>query len=152
MKALEETVRHVRRDIETVDEPPLGKEMTRPADRLRKLIDFCSYHVPNRNWPQALTWREDGMLLLRRRLLKTSGSAAITIAAGARAPHAATNTAGGEPGSWEWVRGPFDLLSPDTVHMSAMLISSHPRPVREAIETHRCGLDMDPVRYLERHN
>src|SRR5690606_31325659 len=42
--------------------------------------------------------------------------------------------------------------SPGTVHMSAMLIASHPKPVREAIERHRRGLDTDPVRYLERNN
>jgi isopenicillin-N epimerase len=54
-------------------------------------------------------------------------------------------------GRWQDVRAAFDL-SPDTIHMSAMLISSHPRPVREAIERHRRGLDRDPVAYLEEHN
>jgi isopenicillin-N epimerase len=52
---------------------------------------------------------------------------------------------------WEEVRAAFDL-SPDTIHMSAMLISSHPRPVREAIERHRRALDRDPVTYLESNN
>jgi hypothetical protein len=57
----------------------------------------------------------------------------------------------GDAGSWEWLRGLFDL-SPDTVHMSSMLLASHPRPVREAIEEHRRALDADPVRYLARNN
>ncbi|GGB61912.1 class V aminotransferase [Blastomonas aquatica] len=52
---------------------------------------------------------------------------------------------------WEDVRAQFDL-SEDTIHMSAMLISSHPKPVREAIERHRKGLDRDPVTYLEANN
>jgi isopenicillin-N epimerase len=49
--------------------------------------------------------------------------------------------------TWEDVRDLFDL-SPDKVHMSAMLITSHPRQVCEAIERHRAGLDRDPVDYL----
>lgn len=51
---------------------------------------------------------------------------------------------------WEGVRALFDL-SPDRVHMSAMLIAAHPRPVREAIERHRQAMDRDPVEYLERN-
>jgi selenocysteine lyase/cysteine desulfurase len=43
-------------------------------------------------------------------------------------------------------------LSPDHIHMSAMLISSHPAIVREAIARHRDGLDADPAVYLERNN
>jgi isopenicillin-N epimerase len=54
-------------------------------------------------------------------------------------------------GDWREVRSQFDLSS-DTIHMSAMLISSHPRPVREAIERHRRELDRNPVTYLEANN
>lgn len=54
-------------------------------------------------------------------------------------------------GDWQNVRSQFELSS-DTIHMSAMLIASHPRPVREAIERHRRGLDRDPVTYLEANN
>jgi selenocysteine lyase/cysteine desulfurase len=36
--------------------------------------------------------------------------------------------------------------------MSAMLITSHPAPVREAIEEHRRRLDADPIEYLEKNN
>ncbi|MCT7378402.1 aminotransferase class V-fold PLP-dependent enzyme [Chelativorans salis] len=89
------------------------------------------------------------MSLSRRAILKASGVAAVTVASGARVPEAVAQ--GGDPGSWEWLRGLFDL-SPDTVHMSSMLLASHPRPVREAIEEHRRALDADPVRYLARND
>ncbi|MEH6663941.1 MAG: aminotransferase class V-fold PLP-dependent enzyme [Brevundimonas sp.] len=56
----------------------------------------------------------------------------------------------GEDG-WERIRDLF-ALSPGTVHMSAMLIASHPAPVREAIEQYRQALDADPVTYLEGNN
>lgn len=100
----------------------------------------------------------------RRDVLKYSGGAALSLLAvqGCREePRAAAG--GSEVGSfavrpdetggdrWNAVRAVFDL-SPDAVHMSAMLIASHPRAVREAIETHRREMDANPVEYLERHN
>lgn len=51
---------------------------------------------------------------------------------------------------WQSVRALFELTE-DKVHMSAMLLSSHPRPVREAIARHRQALDQDTVAYLEAH-
>ena len=39
------------------------------------------------------------------------------------------------------------LLSRDYIHMALMLLTSHPRPVREAIDRHRRGLDDNPVSY-----
>jgi isopenicillin-N epimerase len=48
---------------------------------------------------------------------------------------------------WERVRSQF-ALSDDVIHMSAMLVASHPRPVREAIDRHRRALDRDPTDYL----
>lgn len=49
---------------------------------------------------------------------------------------------------WDDVRAQF-RLSPDIIDLSALYISSHPRPVREAIERHRRGLDENPTVYLE---
>jgi isopenicillin-N epimerase len=46
--------------------------------------------------------------------------------------------------SWQDVRAAFDL-SAERIHMSALLVSSHPRPVRDAIERYRRELDADPV-------
>ncbi len=48
---------------------------------------------------------------------------------------------------WDDVRSLFDL-DPSLVHLGGLFIASHPRPVREAIERHRSGLDRDPVGYL----
>jgi isopenicillin-N epimerase len=52
---------------------------------------------------------------------------------------------------WAEVRDQFDL-SPEFIHMSALLLSSHPRPVREAIDRHRRELDRNPVTYLQDRN
>jgi len=51
---------------------------------------------------------------------------------------------------WDSIRSDFNLDT-DFIHMSAMLLASHPAPVRNAIEEHRNGLDRNPVIYLEEH-
>ena len=50
-------------------------------------------------------------------------------------------------GDWRAVRDQFELRR-DRIHMAGFLLASHPRPVRDAIETHRRGLDEDPAEYL----
>src|SRR5258708_505026 len=40
-------------------------------------------------------------------------------------------------------------LARDRIHMTGLLLASHPAPVSEAIERHRRGFDEDPVTYLE---
>ncbi len=62
--------------------------------------------------------------------------------AGAAAPTPATLQ------DWDTVRGLFEL-SPDWVHASLFLLSSHPRPVREAMEKMRRALDANPADMLE---
>ncbi|MFO0775002.1 MAG: aminotransferase class V-fold PLP-dependent enzyme [Nitrospiraceae bacterium] len=47
---------------------------------------------------------------------------------------------------WPAVRNAF-LLDRRKIHMAGFLLSSHPTPVREAIERHRRGLDEDPAGY-----
>jgi isopenicillin-N epimerase len=42
-------------------------------------------------------------------------------------------------------------LSPDYIHLSALYIASHPKPVRDAIEEYR-RLDVEPVAYLNQQN
>jgi selenocysteine lyase/cysteine desulfurase len=49
--------------------------------------------------------------------------------------------------SWAEVRGLFEL-DPEVAHLSAFILAPHPRPVREAIERHRRGLDRDPSGYM----
>src|SRR6266550_9126760 len=52
---------------------------------------------------------------------------------------------------WRAVRGEFNL-SRDYIHLTGFLLASHPRPVREAIETHRRGLDENPANYLHENS
>src|SRR5690606_17412931 len=86
-------------------------------------------------------------LMDRRELLKWS---ALTAAAAPFLPgpaRAQLSAPGLTLSGWESVRQQF-RLSEDYVHMSAMLLASHPAPVREAIERHRDGLDADTVAYI----
>jgi selenocysteine lyase/cysteine desulfurase len=50
-------------------------------------------------------------------------------------------------GSWAGVRAQF-ALDAKLRHFSAFYLASHPRPVREAIDRHRQGLDADPAGYV----
>lgn len=49
---------------------------------------------------------------------------------------------------WDAVRGLFEL-SPGWVHAGLFLLSSHPRPVREAVDKMRRALDANPADTLE---
>ena len=95
------------------------------------------------------------MDLARRSLLKISGGALAAAgaanAAAAQSLPAPPPSAAPRTADWARVRSQFALL-PDRVDMSAMLIAAHPKPVREAIERHRRGLDEQPIEYLEQHN
>jgi selenocysteine lyase/cysteine desulfurase len=52
-----------------------------------------------------------------------------------------------DPGDWGSVRSQF-RLDPDLRHFAAFVLAAHPRPVAEAIERHRQGLDTDTEGYL----
>jgi len=52
---------------------------------------------------------------------------------------------------WSRLRQDFDL-SPDYTHLACLLMASHPRPVREAIEEFRRELDKNPALFLEDNN
>jgi selenocysteine lyase/cysteine desulfurase len=54
------------------------------------------------------------------------------------------------PSDWQGVRDQF-LLSRNLIHLAGFFLSSHPTPVREAIERHRAGLDADPIGYWLAH-
>lgn len=56
-----------------------------------------------------------------------------------------------KPIDWSEVRAQF-LLDPAVVHLGSLLLSSHPRSVREAIQRHRDGLDRNPVQYWRENN
>ena len=67
---------------------------------------------------------------------------------GSRDPAAAP--AGVAPTGWAGVRAQFEL-DPAKRHFAAFVLASHPRPVAEAIERHRRGLQADADGYLEDH-
>lgn len=52
---------------------------------------------------------------------------------------------------WDEVREQFDLAD-DYIQMSALLIASHPRAVRDAIAKYRHELDRNPALYVQQHN
>jgi selenocysteine lyase/cysteine desulfurase len=54
------------------------------------------------------------------------------------------------PPDWSAVRGLFQL-DPDFIHFGGLYLASHPAPVRDAIESHRNGLDANAVDYLHQN-
>ena len=48
---------------------------------------------------------------------------------------------------WEKVRNQFNL-SKNFIHISSFFMTSHPKPVRDAIEAHRRQLDENPIGYI----
>ena len=82
----------------------------------------------------------------RRRFLVTG-----SLAAGALAtvkPFAAKAAAPEDLQNWAAVRSQFDL-DPAYIHLGLFYLTSHPRPVRAAIEAHRKHLDANPFRTVE---
>ena len=55
-----------------------------------------------------------------------------------------------DPGDWDSVRDQFPLTR-DLRHFAAFVLAAHPRPVADAIERHRRGLDEDAHGYLAEH-
>lgn len=76
----------------------------------------------------------------------------ISLAAGSlmRAPARADEGKSGSAQYADWgaVRRQFDL-SPDYIHLGLFYLTSHPRPVREAIEKYRRELDANPFVTVE---
>src|SRR5215470_2872273 len=92
------------------------------------------------------------MPLSRRQFLFTS---AISTAAGAALAGPALGKPANPgrpkalaPGDWASVRELFDL-DPRYAHLSLFYLTSHPRPVREAIEEQRRRLDANPLLTVE---
>jgi selenocysteine lyase/cysteine desulfurase len=91
------------------------------------------------------------MTVERRRFLQAAG---LSLAGGALAPAAVFEArwqpprpAGAEP-DWAWVRDQFDA-SREWMHFAMFYISSHPRPVREAIDALRREIDQNPFAVVE---
>lgn len=73
------------------------------------------------------------------------------MATGAAALAGCTTTtpASGHGDEWDDLRALFPL-STDLVQTAAFVLAAHPKPVRDAIEKHRRGLDADTEAYLHR--
>lgn len=81
----------------------------------------------------------------RRDFLKQAGILAAALPLGASLPNiASASTATLLPrNKWAQLQQLFDQ-DPAWLHFSNFLITTHPRPVREAIEMHRAALDKNP--------
>jgi selenocysteine lyase/cysteine desulfurase len=81
----------------------------------------------------------------RRDFLKQAGVLAAALPLGASLPRlaVAASTAPVSADKWAQLRLLFGQ-DPNYLHFSNFLITSHPKPVREAIERHRAALDLNP--------
>src|SRR5687768_8458143 len=76
------------------------------------------------------------------------GAAAAALPFVASSQTAATASLPGPATTWDAIKAQFDI-EPGIVQMSSFYLASHPKPVREAIERHRCGLDREAHGYIE---
>lgn len=81
----------------------------------------------------------------RREFLKQAGILAAALPLGASLPNVAgaANAAPATGNKWARLQQLFDQ-DPAYLHFSNFLITSHPKPVRDAIERHRAALDKNP--------
>lgn len=81
----------------------------------------------------------------RREFLKQAGILAAALPLGASLPNVAgaANAAPATGNKWTRLQQLFDQ-DPACLHFSNFLITTHPKPVREAIERHRAALDNNP--------
>jgi isopenicillin-N epimerase len=88
------------------------------------------------------------MLLNRKEFLRLAGVAAAGATACRQQPQRQYSS---DDDEWTAIRREFDL-SEDYVHLACLFIASHPRPVREALQSYRHELNLNPVLYLEANN
>jgi selenocysteine lyase/cysteine desulfurase len=89
--------------------------------------------------------------LARREFLVSGGLAAgalLGLRPGEAQAGEPARAAPSAPSSWADVKAQF-TLAPGLAHMSAFFLASHPSAVRDALETHRRGLDANPFEYVE---
>lgn len=83
--------------------------------------------------------------LTRKQLLLGAAAAGAVAGCGGESKPAAF-----DPRDWASIKAQFPL-SQDVRHFDAFVLATHPKPVRDAIERHRRGLDADPAGYLREH-
>ena len=86
----------------------------------------------------------------RRSFLKQAGilAAGLPLSSAVMLPARAANPQPLPKDKWAQLRQLFDQ-DPDYLHFANFLVTSHPRPVREAIERHRANLDRNPGRAMD---
>ena len=85
----------------------------------------------------------------RRTFLKTAGVLAASLPlTHPWAPAAAAAAPPPPKDKWQALRSLF-ALDPDCAHFANFLITSHPRPVEEAIQRFRAELDRNPAKWLD---
>lgn len=95
-----------------------------------------------------------GDIMNRRRFLARTGTmmSAGVLARAVRFPlvsmECAASQGDAELTDWDSVRAQFNL-DPNKINMACLWHASHPKPVREAIERHRRGLDECPYEYFQ---
>ena len=92
---------------------------------------------------------------LGRRTILTAGLATALAACTTTPADPERTPADPKPGhsdltDWDDVRALFPLDA-DLVHTAAFVLAAHPKPVRDAIDRHRAGLDADTEAYLHSH-
>lgn len=90
------------------------------------------------------------MTISRRHFLAAGGLSTAGVISASRSGRASTPAPLNSASDWAKVRDEFDLAR-DYIHLSSFFLASHPRPVREAIETHRREIDANPFLHVERH-
>ena len=71
-----------------------------------------------------------------------TGAATLTLGYSRNAESQAALAPPTSGSSWDEIKRQFDI-KPDFVNMSSFYLASHPKPVRDAIERHRRGLDQE---------
>jgi selenocysteine lyase/cysteine desulfurase len=84
--------------------------------------------------------------LTRKELL--AGAAAAGVVAGCGG--SSSKPAALDPRDWASVKAQYPL-APGVRYFDAFVLAPHPKPVRQAIERHRRGLDADPNGYLRKY-
>lgn len=109
--------------------------------------DSCPPHPQKAKLGEGVEW---GWRMKRREFFRLGAVLAAGILGEARwseSAHAQPSASD----TWDAVRGQF-RLDPDYVHMSALLVASHPQPVQEAIDRYRDQLNRMPVTVLVAEN
>ena len=89
------------------------------------------------------------MRIDRRSFLISTGASGAVLTLANR--YLGPTSAATQPDLWKLVRSQFDQLSREHIHLSSFFLVSHPRPVRDAIETHRKAIDENPFDYVEQN-